>query len=353
MINVLMTFDYELPLGGLDGSFSQTLFDPGSKLLALAQNMNVPLNFFADILCYQRFKELGRTDFTSPFEKQLQESFSSGHDVQLHLHPHWMETEIEGNKFYPSGNYGLHCFANRKYPENIEGIVEKGVEGLSGILQAVGQSYSCVAYRGGGYLLNPATAQILNALYKNGIRIDSSIGKGYFFKSDRSIVDYTNIPDKANWFLNMQGDLKKENIEKSGIFEIPIASKPKDFFEMPTAFKLKKLAHRAPINRGIMVHQKPESMGLKEKIKSLLSHRMLTFDNYTYSLDYPIKILNHFVKRYYKSKPIYLCTVSHPKSMGEYSFKMMEHFVKETTALYGGEVNFTTYSKVYNDLKTG
>jgi len=349
-VNVLLTFDYELPLGGIHGTFEQSLFEPNETLLALSEKLQVPLSFFADVLCYDRFKSMDRDDFAKPFEAQLQKAFLQGHDVQLHLHPHWLDTRIEGRKFFPSELYGLHCFTDSPYPNNIEGIIEKGISILKEIISPTQIPYNCIAYRGGGYVLAPETRRILSALYNNGIRIDATISRGYFFKSDRSHVDYTATPARANWFLDLAGDFSIENTGKESIWEIPIASKPKRIFEMPTSFKMKKYAHRAPSNRGVMIHEKPVAPSVSERIKALLSSRMLSFDNYTYSLDFPIKILDHHIKKYKKDKPIYLCAISHPKSMGAYSFELMEHFIDESRKKYGDDIAFTTFTEVQKEL---
>ncbi len=350
MIHIVLTFDYELPLGGIAESFSKSLFEPAEDLLALAKEIDVPLNFFADVLCHARFKEYNRHDFTDPFEKQLQSAYKQGHDVQLHLHPHWLNTEIDHNRFYPSGEFVLGDFAGNDPPNNIMGIVEKGVHALRQIIEPTGKPYDCCAYRGGGYVLSPATAETLQALYAHGIRIDSSISKGYFFKSDLACVDYTRTPSKANWFLDMEGRLCFENAGEGGIFEVPIASKAKSLFETPTFLKMKKFSHRAPGKRGNVIFKRPPHLTTGEKFKSVLSSRMLSFDNYTYSKDFPVKILRSHVRKHYKGKPIFLAAVSHPKSMGAYSFELMRHFVKETRKIYGSEVRFTTLTGIKKKL---
>lgn len=350
MINVLLTFDYELPLGGIYSSYEESLFNPTRQLLELANRTSVPLNFFADVLSYQRFLEYNISEFTVPFALQLQQAWLNGHDVQLHLHPHWLDTVIKDNSFFPSEKYGLHCFDQEDTPYDISDIVAKGIGILHDILSPIRKPYDCIAYRGGGYVLSPSTQKILHALHRNGIRIDSSISSGYYFKSDRSVVDYFKVPAKANWFLNMEGDLQQEGMSQNGIFEIPIASKNKGLFEVPTSFKLKKCAHRAPENRGKMVHEKPTQMKLSDRFKALLSARMLSFDNYTYEKDFPLEILKSHVHKFYKASPIYLSVVSHPKSMGDYSFELMEYFILKAKKIYGEDITFTTFTRVKNEL---
>jgi len=93
-----------------------------------------------------------------------------------------------------------------------------------------------IAYRAGGYNLFPETKRILKALSENGIKVDTSMSRGYYFKSDFSSIDYRKLPDKPNWYIDPNGDFSKD--APTGIYEVPIAGKPKSIFEIPTKFKI-------------------------------------------------------------------------------------------------------------------
>lgn len=349
-INILLTFDYELPLGGIKNSYHESLFEPCDTLLELARKLNVPLNFFVDILCYERLTELGEYEFTDGFSKQLLTAHNEGHDVQLHIHPHWPETKIEHKRFISSRRFTLAAFSNEKYPNNIEGIIERSKTCLEALMSSSSKPYKCLAYRGGGYNLSPAADVIINALYNNGIKIDSTISRNYFFKSDVSVVNYFGTPKKANWFLSRDGDLRKEHHGRNSIFEIAIANKPKSFFEVPVAFQMKSMAHLAPPARGDGMHHPPVSLNLHEKLCRILSHRILSFDTYTFKKEYPLKILDHYLKKHLRNEPLYLAVVSHPKAMGKYSFELMDHFVKACRAKYGSSLVFKTFRQVCAEL---
>ena len=346
-INVLLTFDYELPLGGVTGTFDESLFDPTNALLNCADKLEVPLNFFADVLSYDRFKELKRPDYYLKFASQMKSACEKGHDVQLHLHPHWKETKVINDTFETSNKYGLDSFANEDYPNSIEDIIEKGISSIKEILED--EDYNCLAYRAGGYVLEPEAGKILSALRRKGIKIDSSICKGSFYKSDLSKVDYTNVPKKANWFLDLNGDFSKEG-SSNGIFEIPIAGKAKSIFEVPTALKMKKCAHRAPKSGGRMIHSSPVHMNFEEKIKKLSSSRMLTFDNYTYSTSFNQKILSSYVNQFKKEDEIFLSVIGHPKTMGKYALELMTKFVEDSKKKYGDQIRFITFTEAANKL---
>ena len=347
-IKILLTFDYELPLGGIVKDYAHSLFDPTSKLLQLAEEIGVPIVLFADILSYTKFREWNVDEYTDQFSRQLNLAYSLGHDVQLHLHPHWLKTEYRSNQFVPSNKFSLSEFYNESYPNNIEGIITSGIKELTSLLYQNGGDYRCIAYRAGGYNLAPNTTEILEALYKNGIRYDSSIARGYYFVSDDSVVDFRNIPKTSNWYLPFNGDLSLANKSSNAIFEIPIATKPKGVFEIPTTFKLKKYAYRKVENRGKMIHSN-SSVKKKDKIKQLLSSRMLTVDNHTYSIEYLMKILDYNVKKFKNEDEIVLSLIGHPKSMGNYHFEMLSAFVQSSKKKYGDEIVFVTFRDLYNE----
>ena len=336
-INILLTFDYELPLGGMRKDYGDALFEPTEKLLQTAEHLQVPLVFFADILSYVKFKEWDFENYCLPFKNQLQHALRNGHDIQLHTHPHWLDSQFENQRFIPSKKFELVDF----FEKEIQQIIKMGIDELNEICKEVDTDYQCNTFRSGGFNLN-GTQTILNALYQNGIRFDSSIVKGYFFSSAISYVDYRKTAKKCNWYLDFEGDFSKEC--PSGIMEIPIASKPKSLFEIPTQFKLKKFENRA-VDRGFVIHTEPDTNKFN-RIRQLFSARMLTVDNYTYSADYLMDILKYNLSKYKKEEPIYLCLIGHPKSMGDYSLELLTEFVTKSRNLYNNDIQFCTFKQL-------
>lgn len=342
-INILLTFDYELPLGGITQSYSHSLFEPADQLLVFAAEQKVPVVLFADILSYQRFSQSDDKTYTSGFRLQLQDAVSQGHDIQLHLHPHWLKTSVAASNFKPSPMFKLSDFCNNVYPDNIDGIVETGVRELTKICREAAPHYRCLAYRGGGYNLEPCSEKIIAALLNNGLIYDSTIVPGYFFLSAENRVDYRKVPKAPNWYLRRDGNM--HNRGSDGLWEVPIASIPKSPFEMPTALKMKKYASRAPEERGPMMHT-TASPGLADKLKMLMSYRMLTIDNYTYSPDYLHRIFDQYIKKFKRYDEISLSLIGHPKSMSNYSFDLLAGFIAHVRKKYGSSARFTTFSEL-------
>ena len=347
-LKLFLTFDHELPLGDLNTSYEAALFEPTRHVMDLADELGVKVTFFSDILCAKRFQKWDYDGFYVPYTRQIQDILKRGHDVQLHIHPHWLTSGYENSRVIPSPDFGLSDFSTKTEFNGIPAIIKQSIDDLNQICRVAFPDYKCLAYRAGGYNIWPCTSEILRSLHSQGIIYDSSIAPGYYFKSNISEVDFRNLPSKPNWILNPENYHLLSTEE--GILEIPIATIPKTAFEMPTLFKLKKYAHRAPVHHGAMIHLN-ENTDWKAKLRMLFSWRMLTFDNYTLSLKYLLKIVDYNVKKNKTADTLMLSIVSHPKSMGDYSFELMKDFISGINKKYPG-AEFLTYNSLHNSNKS-
>lgn len=336
-IKILLTFDYELPLGELRTDYAQALFNPTDELLNLTEQENVPITLFADILSAYKFKQWDYNDFYLPYVEQIENAIKQNHDVQLHVHPHWLTSSFENGKVVCSTDFSLSDFANNS-EYGISEIITLSHKLLSQITQQADTNHKIIAYRAGGYNIEPASDLIFKSLIENGIKYDSSIAPGYYFASQISTVDFRKYPKSQTWLIDESGNFRVNN--QSGIREIPIATIPKKLFEVPTALKLKFSKQKGSVH-GTMIHQN-YSPTLGEKIKMKLANRMLTFDNYTYSDNYNLKILEYQIRKYGKNSEIIISSCSHPKSMNERSFYLMKKFISQIREKYS-EAEFTTF----------
>jgi hypothetical protein len=344
-IRLLLTFDHELPLGSLRTSYKQALFDPTERLFESAKKNGVPVTLFTDVLCAFRYKEWDKSGFYEPYASQLQKAIELGHDVQLHLHPHWLTSRYENGVVTPSADYSLANFENNNELP-IGEIVKKGTRLLEEVCRKANSNYNVLAFRAGGYNIEPGSKEIFAELAKNGITFDSSVVLKYYFVSSLSLIDFRKVPPMPNWFIGTDGNFRKS--ADSGILEIPVAAIPKTPFEIPTRFKLKHFEHRAPENHGSMIHEGNPGSKLQQ-LRMLFSARMLTFDNHTLSAKYLMRILDYNVQKFSRFETLNLATCSHPKTMGDYSFQLMEQFIEMARKKYP-DIEFTTFERL-NKLK--
>lgn len=355
-IRIVLSFDHELTLGGAT-SYSRNLFDPTDQLLKLAQEAEVPIVLFTDVLCAIRFKEWDQKGFFEPYRDQIERSVRGNHDVQLHLHPHWVDSKYENGRFIPAKTFAFSDFRDRDYPDNIPGIIKRGVDFLNELCCGVYKEYRCVAYRAGGYNLAPETASILSSLYDNAIRIDSSIFKDFYFKSDISEVDHRGMPTKANWYIPITGPINQQ--ASSGIYEIPIASRPRTLIRnIPFLLKSERFTSRNRRRQGgsgglagPAIHSVKNS--IPKRIGGLIFPRSawsLNFDSYLYSVRDLTKIMDYHIKRHHEDEEIIFSTISHPKNMGEYSFYLMRNFIDRVRQRFKDRAVFCTYRQIYDEM---
>ena len=344
-IKVLLAFDHELPLGGVSRSYKEAIIDPTYELLSLSDNIGVKVNLFTDILCGDFFRRNGENAFYELYRSQLRETLTRGHDVQLHIHPHWIDSTFENKIYKPSSSFKLADFKNRPYPNNIDGIIEKSIALLNEICLPAKHDYQCISYRAGGFNLSPETESILSSLMKHGIKIDSSIAKGLFIKSIYSTVDYKKMPEQCNWYISPDKNL---NIPvKDGIWEIPIATVSAGLWTNIIHVLRKYKYKERFFTTGKTIHNGKTKIG--DKLRFVFSVRMLGFDVHTLTPCDLMKILDSNVKKYSSEKEIILSTVSHPKNMGVYARGLMEGFVEKARKKYGNDIEFPTFATIYKE----
>jgi hypothetical protein len=224
-VYILYSADYELFLGGNYCDEKEVLIDPTYNLLNICDRLKIPLTLFVDIFSILRYKEFNLFSFPIAAENQLKDAIHRGHDVQSHVHPHWNFTRIEDNKYIVNGDY----FLLGKLDTDKEALYEKILTYLEisrnylhNLLRQVTSDYHCIAFRSGGYGLQPNAPIVLKALKDAGFIIDSSIIPGLVDRNNVNEIDFSFVPKKSNYYLDNNLNSPSEN--NSGIFEIPIAS---------------------------------------------------------------------------------------------------------------------------------
>lgn len=229
MIHILYSADYELYLGGLCLPEEEVLIHPTEHLLATCDRLGIPLTLFADMACLWRYRELGLDHFPTRAETQLQNATQRGHDVQTHLHPHWAFTRFEGQHFHFNNK---HYLLGTVDPDPAVRLaltktwLQRAANSLTQLIAPLVPSYQCVAFRAGGYGLQPDTPMILKALQETGYRIDSSIIPGARMTTNVQQVDFTQLPTLPNYWLSEQQGLSYPAPPGTGLFEIPMAACP-------------------------------------------------------------------------------------------------------------------------------
>ena len=199
----LFSADYELYFGENYLSENEVLIKPTEELLQVFKEEGIPITLFADVACVWRHRSLGvGADFVSLFEDQLQRAVRKGHDVQLHLHPHWLTSQYDGQAWYADDSrFKLSDIGYAKGQNGLtaEELIVRGKDYLEDLLRPVDPFYRCLAFRAGGFGVQPDDKALIRALLSAGFKIDSSIAPGMFLKSKVNQIDFRQIPSKLNY----------------------------------------------------------------------------------------------------------------------------------------------------------
>lgn len=241
-MRTLLTLDYEVFFGRETGSVARSVIEPTQALLALAASRGARLAFFVDAGFLLRLRaEMARSsqlrEDHAALCRQIKAIARAGHDVQLHIHPHW-----ETSRWTDAGwDIDLARFTLQSFcPWDIERIVRE----YTGALRDIAGPAAATAYRAGGWVIQPF-APIRQALLANGVTIDSTVFAGGVRGGRIQPYDFRAAPAKSRW--RFDADPLVED-PQGAFLEVPIASRrlsPAFFWRMALAKKAGGARHRA------------------------------------------------------------------------------------------------------------
>lgn len=346
-IVVMPTLDYEVYHGRNFSDDAQVLFQPTERLIMRANEAGIPFTLFADVCSMAAYRSNGLHGAVVAFEKQLRESVALGHDVQLHVHPHWLSACLDGGQWHLREPRMTLADLNYDSPVPRE-VISSGVRYLEDLLRECRPEYRCVAFRAGGLALEPRRRDLFTILSACGILIDSSVAKGYVVRNDVLSVDYRGAPEPANWHTDR-------------IFEIPIAT-----FRTSAAVRMLFLLRRlgavrmtprgAPISRA---KRQTRARNARTMLMQNMSYLrpggvfLFSADTKGYTRKMLVEGFKQYVRRHAERSDcaIYVSMINHPKLLFEPQEKMLFEVLEELRDHYSGSLTFATYLQVARSLE--
>lgn len=332
MLYICNTFDYELFMGKNYNSEHKVLISPTEKLARMLVEEKVPSTFFADVCSAVRYRELGKKEFPEQFDGQLKDMIQMGHDVQLHVHSNWIKaTEVGANVVFDRDTFRLHNFAENGDYAPVKEIIHNGVKYLTDLLIPANKEYKCIAYRAGGYCIQPE-AELAEILYDEGIRIDSSICCGHAHNGDGMQYDFLAYRKPFNLYFNRNVQLKEgcQTSIEGGLFEIPVGGYSTFPYRVIASKKNQRISNAKATGYGMSLeHRKPIKNTLSSRIKhTLTATNMLTFD--FFHSNAMIYMLNRICKEQKCDRNnLFVAIISHPKLFSDDHIENMRRGVRE------------------------
>jgi hypothetical protein len=195
MIYLAFVDDWEVRGNGT-GDPRVLQFEPMRKLVKIFNEHGIRGSFNAEVmqqLTYRSEQERfpGLKAIADEWEEVVTESFRQGHDIQLHLHPQWMDASYEGNGNWKlSGDWSI---LNHP-PQQIRAMLVAGKQYLETLLRRIDQRYSCVSFRSGSWCAAPSDS-LMPILSELGFVFDMSIVAGIRNDTPQVKLDYTHCEE--------------------------------------------------------------------------------------------------------------------------------------------------------------
>ena len=324
MMYLSVTFDYELFFGKNHGSYDEVLFRPTYDLIDLLEQKGISATFFADVCSVPLSQKYNQNEYAEGFAKQIQYMAKHGQDVQLHLHPHWFFSSWENGQWtFSNKGYRLHEFVENG---KLDRIISEGIQYLNDTIKLIDPHYECIAYRAGGFSLQPHE-KIVSSLYDQGIRVDSSVAPQLVAKAEANFYDYKHALEKMNWYISSEDEWWKDSREGKYLFEIPVATIDKN----PVSFLLKRLFKADSIKMDLGAKRGSYISGSKENESRLKAYYKYISGYNAISMDaYAAGYLFAQVERLYKKMKCedqVVAIIGHPKLVNETYINNLGKFI--------------------------
>jgi hypothetical protein len=297
------------------------MIHPTEQLLTVLNKYNSKVCLFVDAGFLVKLREYSTTfpELNEQYKKiqtQLLQLSRQGHDIQLHIHPHWVDSTYDSTGWkINTARYRLHDFSSPQ--------INDIVSSYKAELQLCTEQ-PIFAYRAGGWCLQPFD-QLREALTNNGIWLDSTLfNQGYSSDPTRHF-DFKTMPDLPHWRFS-QDPLK---VDSSGKFvELPISAfKTSPLFFWQLAFH-KKFSSK---------QFKPFGDG-----QAMVANNQYYLDRLTKTTYGPVMIDGAKAGQLQSAFKTYISNqkeggvfniMGHPKSLAPYSLRKLEQFLQKNTQL--------------------
>jgi len=243
-VKLIVSLDYELYFGHSTGSIERCLILPTDTLIDVLKPYHIKLSLFVDVGFLCALKQQGQHNavLMRQYDKVAQHLgrlAKKGHDIQLHIHPHWEDSFYQKDRWHIDvSRYRLHDFN----PCEQADIVDRYKQTLQALTDQ-----PVFAYRAGGWCLQPY-AKIQKALKQADIWLDSTVFYQGISTDPIRWFDFTRVIDKDFWYFSadpVQEDPQGES------FEVPISAvrvNPAFFWKMILVKKF--LKHKKHVGYG-------------------------------------------------------------------------------------------------------
>ena len=193
-IHLAFVDDWELRGNGA-GDPRRIQFRPMRELVGIFNRYGVRGSFNAEVmqqLTFRKFEDRHPElkELADEWDAIVRETYSQGHDIQLHIHPQWRDADYEEGRWRLKADWNI---LNHE-PEKAMEMMRAGRDYLENLLRPIDPSYACVSFRSGAWCIAPSK-HILNQLVELGLALDISIVGGVRYETRNVSLDYTQCEE--------------------------------------------------------------------------------------------------------------------------------------------------------------
>jgi len=260
LIDLVISLDYEI-FGHGAGDVRRDIIEPTQRLLDICDSHGAKLTIMFEVAEYWAFKQMeDQLDLgyspAKAMEEQAQDAISRGHDVQLHLHPQWIGAELDNRLWRVKMDQWCiadlpHGLGDQGDEYSIMGALSKGKHTLESMLCPVKPSYECIAFRAGGFHIQPS-CQVIPAMKAVGLSIDSSVVQGLHVQSPHWHCDFRTAMSNYGYWWTTADDVCRSGPAHEHILELPVCSRMQPYItnfrwsQLRKVLKCGKLESRHP-----------------------------------------------------------------------------------------------------------
>lgn len=352
---ILLEDDWELRGKGL-GNVAELQYIPSLFLMDLCNKLNIKMTFMVDVAQQLKFSEY----LEHPEIKVQKELWDNnvrlmkqrGFDVQLHLHPQWIDAKYENGFFYVNDNWNIGTYEDEKRSN----LVKKAVEYLKELLTPIDADYKTHSFKPGSWGIQPSEGIIKN-LSDNGINLIIGMNKGLYIPSQK--IDYRNQEEDIYPYYPNLKDITQVSDSKQNIIAVPLTTFQPRFLDLFNLlfFLLKKKLFKKVFGNSNIKADIPQSIKdlnplKRPKFNNLLkpytTHLKLGNQPYKYlksSFDNVIKRLDKL-----KDENLAILMEAHTKDFTE-NYDDIEKFLRYIVEKYNDKVEFITLSEFIKKTK--
>lgn len=349
-MEIILSVDYEI-FGDGSGDCKHCRIRPSRRLLEVLEVVDeAECTFFVDYGEIRAKRRMSRKlngtasgdgirECLSETEQQLKEIVERGHDVQLHIHPQWLDAEFEGGRWTVSRDgWSIPSVVESYDYDFLSSLFHEAREYFTDLLKPVDASYDCSVFRAGGWAIQPSR-QVLSALRENNFVVDSSVVPGMRKDGYDYTIDYSEAPrNRTAWRVD---ETITEPDAGGELLEVPISSLNLWGFQRLVRENVIARKWGDAYPAGCEGTSFDEGLGFLDYMKWLFTNQHTPLD----FCHFRTPALVEYVERFLKSGKELVVMMGHTKE-----FHDTDGFRSLLNELEDRSVGFTNYRDFYEDF---